>query len=393
MGRGCRFNVVLRVTAVAAACAVLSGAGCGGSAAGSGQGPPDQAGPGTDTPRTPRTDCWGEASGGDGCAPFPLSDVSDLSDQAGPETDTPSTPSADCWGEASGGDGCAPFPLSDVSDLSDQAGPETDTPPKPYTDCWGEASGGDGCAPFPLPDLSDLSDESGLLDWARYQPEKPDPQCKTDGECLAFDDGDLCNGVPTCLAGKCMFDPGTIVQCVGDGTPCAVKVCLPETGTCAATAAEDGAACSDGNPLTPVDLCVAGKCVGTGITSCTTNGQCNDLYPCTLDLCIAGKCQHSPTPCLGGKPQDCKMAVCTMTGKCVEKQYAGTDLVIFSEDFFDGLAQGWTYPTPAVLGKLEDGPSGKPGLALTLVPGGSVAVASPLLIVPPMSLVVSIGFE
>ena len=41
------------------------------------------------------------------------SDVSDVSDQAGPGADTPQAPRTDCWGESSGPDGCAPIPQPD----------------------------------------------------------------------------------------------------------------------------------------------------------------------------------------------------------------------------------------------------------------------------------------
>jgi len=68
-----------------------SAAGCSGKS--------DQAGPGPDTPQAPRTDCWGESSSQDGCAPNPQPDASDVSDVS--DVCLPA-----CDGQECGDDGC-----------------------------------------------------------------------------------------------------------------------------------------------------------------------------------------------------------------------------------------------------------------------------------------------
>ena len=62
--------------------------------------------------------------------------------------------------------------------------------------------------------------------------------CKSNADCAAADDGDLCNGVYFCnqQTGKCAFNANTIVQCPSvDDKPCRKNKCLPKTGKCAFT--------------------------------------------------------------------------------------------------------------------------------------------------------------
>ena len=298
-----------------------------------------------------------------------------------------------------------PLELSPPSDLADVPLPPDveDVPPTPDTSDL-DLSPDLGDAPLtpeisdvpPPPDSSDASESSDLGDVPTDSdslPPNPAFKCKVSADCLKHDDDDLCNGVPKCVDGACFPDPKSAVVCPPAESDCNINLCQPDTGECGTMAAPDGKGCDDGNPLTLLDLCADGKCLGTGAASCSFDADCDDLYPCTVDKCVAGKCQRNPITCAESKPQDCKMAVCNAAGQCIEKPYDQEDAVVYHEDFLDHLAQGWTYPTPAALAKVEASMSGKQGLALTLVPGGSVVVAPPLLQAPPMSLVVSIAIE
>ncbi len=68
--------------------------------------------------------------------------------------------------------------------------------------------------------------------------------CNNDGECA---DGNVCNGVETCVAGTCTV--GTPVDC-SDGLFCTLDTCDPPTGTCG----HPPNPCGDGNACT-VDSC------------------------------------------------------------------------------------------------------------------------------------------
>ncbi len=105
--------------------------------------------------------------------------------------------------------------------------------------------------------------------------------CKTDSDCVAKDDGDLCNGTLHCLvlpAGKqCALNPATAVVCptVGD-TVCRRNTCAPKTGKCGPVDQPDGGKCdADGNACTAVDSCKAGVCQAD-VNSC----ECQDTADC-----------------------------------------------------------------------------------------------------------------
>jgi len=138
--------------------------------------------------------------------------------------------------------------------------------------------------------------------------------CKSDADCVAKEDGDLCNGTLVCAkaTGKCVVDAKTVVKCP-PGAPCQPQVCTPKTGKCAAKSAADGAACEDGDKCTVKDACKGGKCAATPV-------KCDDGKVCTDDSCNAadGKCQHKPNTakCDDGKP-------CTIDDVCAAGACAG----------------------------------------------------------------------
>ena len=88
-----------------------------------------------------------------------------------------------------------------------------------------------------------------------------DQECANDSDCLAADDGDLCNGVYHCEQCACVFDEDTVVVCEQeDAGDCAATECNPETGECGLVPVADGTACDDSDPCTAQDYCLAGDC-------------------------------------------------------------------------------------------------------------------------------------
>ena len=82
------------------------------------------------------------------------------------------------------------------------------------------------------------------------------PGCETNQDCAPFDDGNLCNGAPICVAGECQ-NTGAAVDCSSIPTSaCQEAVCVPETGACAVVPLSDGTPCNPG-------------------TLCSGNGFCN----------------------------------------------------------------------------------------------------------------------
>ena len=147
--------------------------------------------------------------------------------------------------------------------------------------------------------------------------------CVVDGDCAAFEDGDLCNGTLACIAGTCQVDQTTPVVCpaaVAGG--CTGMACLPQTGECAPVLLSD-VPCSDGNPCSVGDRCEAGACVpGLGACECATTEDCaiyedDDKCNGTLE-CDGGHCEvdlGSVPVCTPSGP--CDLASCTpATGEC-----------------------------------------------------------------------------
>lgn len=175
--------------------------------------------------------------------------------------------------------------------------------------------------------------------------------CTTHADCLAQDDGNLCNGTAFCnfATGKCQLNPASVVSCPSGGdTQCAANRCQPKTGQCAMTPRLDGLLCDDGNPCSANESCQAGLCLATAdicpckkAADCPDDGNaCNGLLYCDLNsntckvnpasvvVCLpgdnacapvqcdpaSGDCQPSPVvdgvACDDGEP-------CTALGSCV----------------------------------------------------------------------------
>lgn len=133
-------------------------------------------------------------------------------------------------------------------------------------------------------------------------PPSPNPCIETfceDGSCAESaaaegaecDDGDLCTYNDKCTQGVCLGKP---TLC--DGGPCLVGVCNTNTGLCESAPLD----CDDDNPCT-TDTCDAG-------IGCDHAFACDDGIPCTVDICDeSGECSHDGSescPC-DGTPTNC----------------------------------------------------------------------------------------
>ena len=144
--------------------------------------------------------------------------------------------------------------------------------------------------------------------------------CQSDGDCLALEDGDLCNGTLVCdtsaLPYLCRVEVGTEVDCPppsGVNAPCLVSLCDALTGTCNLVPANDGALCSDADACTYGESCDDGVCEG-GIAV-----NCNDGNPCTDESCDPQSgCSSVPNgaPCSDGN-------VCTVDDQCANGECSG----------------------------------------------------------------------
>lgn len=168
--------------------------------------------------------------------------------------------------------------------------------------------------------------------------------CDKDLDCLAKDDGDLCNGVMYCDKsagpGICRPKPDSAVTCAPKELQCGQYKCHPPTGLCQVFALADGTPCdADGSKCTVKDSCQAGQCKPGALLSCGDSEPClarlcdpkagciekavpvgtvcDDADPCTVgDGCVAGKCKAgSPKPCDDG--QACTIDSCDASGACL----------------------------------------------------------------------------
>ena len=141
--------------------------------------------------------------------------------------------------------------------------------------------------------------------------------CQVDEDCLALEDGNLCNGTLYCdqqqIPYHCAVDELSVVDCPGpEGGDafCQAPACNHDTGECSIVNDHEGFACDDGDPCTLGDKCVAGDCIGADPTNCT------DGNPCTDDGCdpVVG-CTHvnNVAPCQDGD-------ACTVGDACFEGQ-------------------------------------------------------------------------
>jgi hypothetical protein len=168
--------------------------------------------------------------------------------------------------------------------------------------------------------------------------------CKTDADCIALEDGDLCNGTLVCDLSAypyaCQVNPETIIECpepTGIDAICLKAACTAETGECALLPDHEGFACADDNNCTIGDSCKAGVCVGglemqcadnnvctddacdpdEGCLYVANNAECNDGNVCTTgDMCAQGGCLGAgDLQCDDGNP--CTDDACDEATGCV----------------------------------------------------------------------------
>jgi len=125
-------------------------------------------------------------------------------------------------------------------------------------------------------------------------------ECASGEDCSEYDDGNPCNGSYACGDdGFCAIDPSTVVACDPSGdTDCRKNQCDPGSGDCVLVDLT-GSACSDGDPCTGPDACLAGECVGEPIgCECTDDGDCTDTGGCSTGACDTSShtCRYTPRP-------------------------------------------------------------------------------------------------
>jgi hypothetical protein len=99
-------------------------------------------------------------------------------------------------------------------------------------------------------------------------------------------DGNPCTEKDHCVAGSCA---GSFLDC-NDDNPCTDDSCKPLVGC---QNLPNTLVCSDGNPCTLDDQCASAVCLSG------TYKDCNDNEVCTMDSCNekTGLCEHKKGPC------------------------------------------------------------------------------------------------
>jgi len=258
---------------------------------------------------------------------------------------------------------------------------------------WGDADAVDGDGQVG-PDLGgDKGSEVGETQGSEVEDGGPqDALYPLDVDGAGGPDGDLLADAADGSSDPGLADlPAEDVQDAADAAQDVPDGDVPVVPGC--EAAQDGTDCDDGNDLTLLDVCVKGKCTGMEPVICVSDAQCDDLYDCTDDACIGGECVRSAVICEPSKPVECEVAVCKHGKGCELKEYADSFLVVFEEDFQDGLAQGWQVAGTDFEYLAVDGPSGGKGLLVELPAGAAGTVSLPEIYLPPAILLLSIGFE
>jgi len=146
-----------------------------------------------------------------------------------------------------------------------------------------------------------------------YELGYPDPLVPV-AEC---DDGDMCNGLFTCLEGEdgqgsCEPIAGPTLCPDETDDPCTHNVCDPANGYCVPSPVPDGTPCVDADPCTVGETCLLGTCVVSPVV-------CDDDVACTVDQCdvTSGGCTHTPVDSLCNDFVPCTLNICDPTQGCV----------------------------------------------------------------------------
>jgi len=184
------------------------------------------------------------------------------------------------------------------------------------------------------PSLLSLQSLLSLLSFALVLLAAPSQTAASTATVIACDDRRPCTLDDRCTEeGECV---GTSRECPDDGDACTVEVCVSGSGRCSAVPRDcrgpcltgtcdpqggcepgpDGTTCSDENPCTADDICLAGACVGEVKEDGT---PCNDVFgACTLaDRCQAGFCQGDSASCPDNDGDRCTIEFCNfLTSRC-----------------------------------------------------------------------------
>jgi len=137
--------------------------------------------------------------------------------------------------------------------------------------------------------------------------------CVVSADC---NDGDLCNGIETCVANACVR--GSAIECGDHGT------CTASNGACECGPGWTGTQCST---CAPGYLSIDGDCVEG---ECATSVDCSDGDPCNGEE-TCGADNH----CHAGAPVDCGVyGTCGTEGACVcDPGYEGAGCDGCAEDY------------------------------------------------------------
>lgn len=141
------------------------------------------------------------------------------------------------------------------------------------------------------------------------------PGCDGDDDC---DDADICNGAETCVNGLCV--PGEIVVCTSDEPtgPCRNFICQPDGG-CAMVNMADNLPCSDGNPCTELDYCLAGECLADPVVCPLSQKACwESICDPDQDGCMLRPLGDGATCQTGAGLGFCADGTCIVTETVVE---------------------------------------------------------------------------
>jgi hypothetical protein len=153
-----------------------------------------------------------------------------------------------------------------------------------------------------------------------------DDICQVGGVCVHVNnaapcnDGNACTKTDTCSAGACVG--AAPVTCAAADQCHAAGTCNPASGVCSNPAKPDGAACNDGNGCTQTDACQAGVCTGANPVVCPAPDGCHVAGTCNA---MTGVCTNPAKPdgsaCSDSNP-------CTQTDTCIAGACTGTNPVV-----------------------------------------------------------------
>jgi hypothetical protein len=187
--------------------------------------------------------------------------------------------------------------------------------------------------------------------------------CAEDGDCIGFEDGDLCNGTLHCVNSACVLDPATLISCDPSGdTACQHNTCNPADGSCAMQDVLDGSSCDDGDACTTGEVCGAGACAGGAEVCCgdSTDNDSDGLTDCLDSDCVVddlcGACtgtlaevraaalgQVSPPICLDAvRVTSVRPITADANGYYIQKGQTGPAVFVFQDSEVPTVAVGNT---------------------------------------------------